>query len=147
MFPISVEGAIEIPTDGANAALDRLRVAIAAKGATSVQRQDDRLLFNGRIFFVFLVFVDYWNPLLLFDRCVVSIQPQNLEYSCSTKALLILTMVMSVLVWLAMLSSPQKISIAIMAIFPPLAWLVVFGINYLAGRARIRAFLTTAVKA
>src|ERR1700675_5084266 len=85
MFPISVEGAIDIPADGANAALDRLKDAVAAKGATYIKLQPDKLAFTARVFFGFSS-----NPLLIFDQCVVLARPQKLEYSCSTRSLFIL---------------------------------------------------------
>lgn len=144
MFPISIEGTIDIWANSADAALNRLNDAIAAKGAIFVERRPDELAFTGRIFFIFVPSFAFWNrdPLRMFGRCVISAQHEKLLYRCSTKLLLVLVTVMTMSVWVTMLTaSKPSVPLPIALIFPPLMWLFTFGFGYVGSRNRFRKFL------
>jgi hypothetical protein len=152
MFPISVEGAIDIWADIADAALDRLKDAVAANGARFIERKSDKLVFTGRVCVpvatVYPPFVTNrnLNPLIIFDRCIVWVQSEKLQYKCSTKFALVVVTAMTMLVWFAMLNASQpSIPVPILLIFPPVMWSGVLGFNYLAARNRIRRFLEDVV--
>ncbi len=141
MFPVSVEGVLDVPADGANAALDRLNIAISAVGVRSIERQKNKLAFNGKV-----LWATSWNPLVCFDRCEVSIHLQKIEYNCSTKILLIWITAAVMLFWLAILSSRPNLPLVLLIVIPLFAWLWFFCGSYLFGRARMRDFLTTALE-
>jgi hypothetical protein len=94
MFPLSIEGAIDVPIDGADAALNRLKIAAVAAGAKSVERQPGKLVFYGR-----LPWAMSWNPLFSFDYCEISSESGKIRYSCSTRYLFILVTVMVTGLW------------------------------------------------
>jgi hypothetical protein len=145
MFPISIEGAIDIWADSADAALNRLNDAIVAKGAIFIERRPDELAFTGRVYFPVSI---SWkpNPLLMFDRCVISAQHEKIQYKCSTRFVLVVVTAMTMLVWFAMLTaSVHSIPLPILLIFPPFMWLFVFGFNYLRSRNRLQQFLEDVV--
>jgi hypothetical protein len=142
MFPISIEGTVDVPHDGANAALDRLRIAVSTKGASSIERQPNRLLFRGKA-----LWGASWNPLVFFDRCEVSVGPQKIEYNCSMKIAFIWITGMVGAIWLLILSSEPKLPLAPLIVLPLLSWLWLFCGNYFVGRAKMRGFLATAVRA
>jgi|HubBroStandDraft_6_1064221.scaffolds.fasta_scaffold814311_2 hypothetical protein len=141
MFPLSIEGAIDVPIDGADAALDRVKIAAVAAGAKSVERQPCRLVFYGR-----LPWAMSWNPLFSFDYCEISSESGKIRYSCSTRYLFILVTVMVLAFGLIILSHEPKIPVVRLVVVPVVAWMWLFGGNYFLGLARFRNFLSKAVR-
>jgi hypothetical protein len=137
MFPISVEGTIDVPVEGAKAALDRLRIAVTAIGAKSVEQLPDGLIFHGN-----------WplaikpTPIAAFDRCEISVETGQIKYNCSTIYLLVWTSTLTIAFWLLVLLSQPKLSVAL-SVVP--VWLLMFGGNYLFYLLRMRNFLSAVV--
>jgi hypothetical protein len=152
MFPISIEGTLDIWANSEDALLNLLKDAFAAKGARFIERKPDKLAFIGRVCIPdATIYPPFFtnrslNPLLMFDRCVVSAQHEKLRYKCSTRFALIVVTVMAILVWFAMLAATQpSIPLPIVLIFPPFMWLGVVSLNYVAARNRFRQFLEDVV--
>jgi len=139
MFPFSIEGSIDIPLDGAGAALDRLRVAVAANDGKSIERQPEGLMFRGRWPLAIRM-----SPIVIFDRCEVSINLGKIAYHCSTMYLFSWVTGLILAFWLLVLLSGPKLSVPFF-IIPLVAWAWLFGGNYFLGRARFLTFLTTTV--
>jgi hypothetical protein len=144
MFPISVEGAVDIPEDGADAALDRLGAAVAAEGATSIEQQANKLAFKGLVFTIRSMFGLKRSPLSLFDRCEISIQSDKIKYRCSTRNLLVMVTMMVIYSGLIMLSIARLGEIPFVLLF---FWLVMFGLNYVEACSKMRNFLAMVVTA
>jgi hypothetical protein len=135
MFPVSIEGLIEIPSETEDAVLERLRVAILSAGGKAVRRERNKLLFQGRLFAV------SWNPLAFFDQCEVSIVSSKAAYNCSTISQFLLITGMIFLLWLVMLSSNPRIPVAVLVLFPLAAWSFGFVGGYFVRHAMFRNFL------
>jgi hypothetical protein len=141
MFLLSIEGAIDVPIDGADAALDRLKIAAVAAGAKSIERQPGKLVFYGR-----LPWVMSWNPLFSFDYCEISSESGKIRYSCSTLYLFILVTVVVLAFGLTILSHEPKIPVVRLVVITLVSWLWLFGGNYFLGLVRFRNFLSMAVR-
>ena len=143
MFPISIKGLIDVPPDGEDAALDRLRVAIAKVQPKDLKRQGRVLTFRGGMF----RWVSNWNILVPVDECTVSADLGELRYDCSTRETLIAASVMVAgLVVFIQVTGPASMPLGAKIVVPLVAWLWLFGMNYLISYLRLRKFFARAVK-
>jgi hypothetical protein len=140
MFPVSIQGLIDVPLNDAEAVLTRLENAVTAANATSIERGPGKLTFRGAG-----PWISMWRPLSFFDYCEVTVESGKIRYDCSTRHLLLLISAFVALFSLALSRAP-KIPAVLIIIIPIVAWLWTFGGNYLAGLGRFRNFLSTAVR-
>ena len=142
MFPVSIKGAIDVPSDEIDAALGRLRAVVAKARPRLLERRGQVLTFWGGMF----RWVPGWNILSPVDECTVTVGSGKLRYDCSTRETLIATIVMAVGVWAVIFlmeskSMPPGAQIAVLLG----TWLWLFGMNYLTTYVRLRRFFARAV--
>jgi hypothetical protein len=143
MFPFSFEGTIDVPSDGSDAALDRIKIAIMAVRAKAVERRRETLVFRGGVFRM----VSSWNVLCPVDECKVSNKLGKLLYICSTKELFAASTGMAIILW-AFIHFVGGETVPVFAQFavPATGWLWLFGMNYITARFRLRKFLARAAR-
>jgi hypothetical protein len=142
MFPVSIKGEIDIPPDRVDAALDRLKAAVAKARPSFLDRRGQVLTFRGGVF----RWVTGWNILVPVDECSIAAEFGKLRYDCSTRETLIAATVMAVGVLVFILvMAPESMPLGARIAAPLVAWLWLFGMNYLTSYVRLRIFFARAI--
>jgi hypothetical protein len=144
MFPLSLEGTIDLPDGNTRAALDQLRYLLVAARAKNVEQKSDSLAFQGGMFRP----VTSANILYSVDQCEVTARESKLFYSFSTKQMLALVSVVIVagcISFWTLSGEARQLPVGWWIALFVFGWLWIFGANYLLASIRLRKFLKKAV--
>lgn len=147
MFPTSIEGTLDLPERSpaeASELLRRIERALVQAKANDLVRSNDRISFRGGVFRA----VSSWNVLGPVGSGVIEVvqgSPSTIRYDFSCMELLIIVTLMAVVLGLSMIhGSPSSM---ISYVLPILAWLWLFGMNYIVASVRLPNFVKRAIDA
>ena len=142
MFPFSIEGAIAVRPNEVDAVLDRMKLAVRNVQAKSIERKKDTLIFRGGLF---RWGVNNWNILGPVDECSIIAETGKLRFICSTRQLFAHCLGAAAIFWLFIrIKMDGRASMEMQIIVPLVAWVWLFGMNYLISSWRLPRFFRKA---
>ena len=147
MFPTSIKGTIELSTYGSSdipRILTKIRANLESIKARDIYLSGNKISFRGGVFRL----VSNWNVLSPVGSGEIEIIPGSppvLKYSFSTVQILVIVTLMVLFTFGSMIQTiPIKLETFL---FPILAFLWLFGINYLVAAFRLPRFVRRSVDA
>ncbi len=147
MFPTSIKGTIELSTcepSDIPRILINVRSELEAASARDIHLSENKISFRGGIFRL----VTNWNVLVPIGSGEIEVDPGSppvLKYNFSTLEILVIASLMALFVGGSM-ALARPITLQTME-FPIVAWLWLFGMNYLVAAFRLPAFVRRAIDA